>query len=126
MTKILLVEDSQTQAEQIVAAFRMLKLDVIVASDGPQGLELAAEHDPDCIILDVELPTMDGFQICRRLRRDPATSDIPIIMLTDKTNPKAILAGVTAGADDYIPKDIFAVEHLIATMQAMEIVEPIL
>lgn len=123
MTRILLVEDSKTQAEQIVAAFRTLKIDVVVAHDGPEGLALAVELKPDCIILDVELPTMDGFQVCRRLRRDELTNQIPIIMLTDKTHPRALLAGVSAGADDYISKDIFAVEHLLTTMETLQIVE---
>ena len=123
MTTILLIEDSRTQAEQIAAMFEELAMTVRTASDGPEGLRLAVSEKIDCIILDIELPTIDGFQVCRRLRRDPLTSAIPIIMLTDKTHPKAIRAGVDAGADDYIPKDIFAAEHLINTLQTMGILE---
>jgi len=123
MTTILLIEDSRTQAEQIAAMFEQLAITVKIAGDGPEGLQIAINEKIDGIILDVELPTMDGFQVCRRLRRDSLTNAIPIIMLTDKTHPKALRAGVDAGADDYISKDIFAAEHLINTLQSLGIME---
>jgi two-component system cell cycle response regulator len=66
---------------------------------------------------------MDGFQVCRRLKRNPTTQDIPVIMLTEKAGPKATMSGLRAGADDYIPKDIFASEHLISTLQELGILE---
>ncbi len=92
-----------------------------VAYDGPDGLREAVENPPALIVLDVKLPTMDGFQVCRRLKRNPATQDIPVIMLTEKADPKATMSGLRAGADDYIPKDIFAAEHLINTLQELGI-----
>jgi CheY-like chemotaxis protein len=119
--KVLVVEDSRTQAEQIKYALESLGLEVINAYDGLEGLRLASEMQPSLIVLDIVLPNMDGFQVCHRLRRDPATKAIPIIMLTEKSNPQAIISGVQAGANDYIPKDVFASEHLISTMESLGI-----
>lgn len=121
--EVLLVEDSKTQAAQIKQTLESVGLRVRVAYDGPEGLKEAISNPPALIILDVKLPTMDGFQVCRRLKRNPATQDIPVIMLTEKSDPKATMSGLRAGADDYIPKDIFASEHLIDTLQELGILE---
>ncbi len=117
----LLIEDSKTQAAQIKDTLESVGLQVRVAYDGPDGLRDAVENPPALIVLDVKLPTMDGFQVCRRLKRNPTTQDIPIIMLTEKADPKATMSGLRAGADDYIPKDIFAAEHLLNTLQELGI-----
>jgi CheY-like chemotaxis protein len=117
----LLIEDSRTQAAQIRATLESVGLHVRVVYDGPDGLREAVENPPALIVLDVKLPSMDGFQVCRRLKRNPSTQDIPVIMLTEKADPKATMSGLRAGADDYIPKDIFAAEHLIATLQELGI-----
>jgi CheY-like chemotaxis protein len=121
--EVLLVEDSRTQAAQIKETLESVGLRVRVAYDGPEGIRDAIENPPALIVLDVKLPTMDGFQVCRRLKRNPATQDIPIIMLTEKTGPQATMTGLRAGADDYISKDIFASEHLISTLQELGILE---
>lgn len=121
--QVLLVEDSRTQAAQIKETLESVGLIVRVAYDGPEGLRDAVENPPALIVLDVKLPTMDGFQVCRRLKRHPATEHIPIIMLTEKADAKATMSGLQAGADDYIPKDIFASEHLIQTLQELGILE---
>ncbi len=117
----LLIEDSKTQAAQIKDTLESMGLRVRVAYDGPEGLREATENPPALIVLDVKLPTMDGFQVCRRLKRNPATQDIPVVMLTEKADPKATMSGLRAGADDYIPKDIFAAEHLVNTLQELGI-----
>jgi DNA-binding response OmpR family regulator len=117
----LLIEDSKTQAAQIKDTLESVGLRVRVAYDGPEGLREAIENPPALVILDVKLPTMDGFQVCRRLKRNPSTQDIPIIMLTEKADPKATMSGLRAGADDYIPKDIFAAEHLMETLRELGI-----
>lgn len=123
MAEVLLVEDSQTQAAQIRETLEGFGLTVRIAYDGPDGLREAAENPPALIVLDVKLPTMDGFQVCRRLKRNPATQNIPVIMLTEKADAKATMSGLNAGADDYIPKDIFASEHLIDTLREFGILD---
>jgi DNA-binding response OmpR family regulator len=117
-TQILLVEDSRTQAAQIKMVLENAgDIQVEVAHDGVEGLRLAREVSPALIILDIVLPDMDGYQICRRLKRDPETMTVPVIMLTEKSSANATASGLQAGADDYIPKDIFASEHLIDTLR---------
>lgn len=117
----LLIEDSKTQAAQIKETLESVGLQVRLAYDGPDGLREATENPPALIVLDVKLPSMDGFQVCRRLKRNPATQNIPVIMLTERADPKATMSGLRAGADDYIPKDIFAAEHLVNTLQELGI-----
>jgi DNA-binding response OmpR family regulator len=121
--EVLLVEDSRTQAAQIKETLESVGLKVRVAYDGPDGLREALENPPALVVLDVKLPSMDGFQVCRRLKRNPATQDIPVIMLTEKASAKATMSGLHAGADDYIPKDIFASEHLINTLHELGVLE---
>lgn len=117
-TQILLVEDSQTQAAQIKMVLENAgNIEVQVANNALEGLRLAREVSPALIVLDIVLPDMDGFQVCRRLKRDPVTMTIPVIMLTEKSSANATASGLQAGADDYIPKDVFASEHLIDTLR---------
>ena len=121
--EVLLVEDSRTQAAQIKETLESVGLKVRIAYDGPDGLREALDNPPALVVLDVKLPSMDGFQVCRRLKRNPATQDIPVIMLTEKASAKATMSGLHAGADDYIPKDIFASEHLINTLHELGVLE---
>lgn len=121
--EVLLIEDSKTQAAQIKETLESVGLRVQVAYDGPDGIRQAMENPPALVVLDVKLPTMDGFQVCRRLKRSGPTQDVPVIMLTEKAGPQATMSGLRAGADDYIPKDIFASEHLISTLQELGILE---
>ena len=119
---ILIIEDSETQAQQVAAHLSGYDVNVVIASDGPQGLRLIQVHHPALIVLDINLPTMDGFQVCRRIKRDPDTAEIPIIMLTSASASKDMLKGIDAGAIDYIPKDEFAIEHLLTTLQNMALI----
>src|SRR5512141_685454 len=102
---VLLVEDSPTQAQQIREVLESVGLTVRIATDGPDGIREALENPPDLIVLDIKLPSMDGYQVCRRLKRAEETQTIPVIMLTDKAGAKETMTGLKAGADDYIPKD---------------------
>lgn len=116
---VLLVEDSPTQARQIKDTLEAIGLAVQVVGDGPDALREAIADPPILIVLDIQLPSMDGYQVCRRLRRAEETKDIPIIMLTDKSGARETMTGLRAGADDYIPKDIFASEHLVDTLREL-------
>jgi len=87
---------------------------VVTASDGQEALRLAYSERPGLIILDIMMPGLDGWQVCRRVRE---MSDVPIIMLTAKTEKKDIIKGFDLGADDYLPKP-FEVEELLARVRA--------
>ncbi len=120
---VLLVEDSPTQAEQIKEVLESVGLTVRIANDGPDGIREALENPPDLIVLDIKLPSMDGYQVCRRLKRAEETQNVPVIMLTDKAGAKETMTGLKAGADDYIPKDIFAAEHLMETLRELGVLD---
>lgn len=121
--EVLLVEDSKTQAKQISDVLASVGLTVRVVGDGPDAIREAMENPPDLIVLDIKLPSMDGYQVCRRLKRMEETQNIPIIMLTDKVGAKETMTGLKAGADDYIPKDIFAAEHLMETLKELGVLD---
>lgn len=116
---VLLVEDSPTQSQEIAAHMTQYEIDVMIAKDGPQALRLAKELQPDVIVLDINLPSMNGFQVCRRLKRDDATSEIPVIMLTSADSSDDMLSGLDAGASDYITKDQFAPESLLTALRSL-------
>jgi two-component system alkaline phosphatase synthesis response regulator PhoP len=120
---VVIVEDSATQAQQIAAYLSERDVNVMVAPDGPQGLRLVANSHPDLVVLDINLPTMNGYQVCRRLKRDPETADIPVIMLTSATEAADMMKGIEVGAIDYIPKDQFAVDHLLLALTQMGILK---
>lgn len=120
---VVLVEDSPTQAQQIAAHLSDREVDVMLAPDGPQALRLIARTIPDLIVLDINLPTMNGYQVCRRIKRDPETADIPVIMLTSANEAADMMRGIEAGAVDYIPKDEFAVDHLLLVLTQMNILK---
>ena len=115
---ILLVEDSPTQAKEYTILLQREGYEVRVSSDGFTALVMA-RHNTDAIILDINLPGLDGFQVCRRLRRDPLTATTPIIMLTSVATAKDTLTGLEAGANDYIPKDEFAIEQLLMSLDSL-------
>ncbi|MBI3097667.1 MAG: response regulator transcription factor [Planctomycetes bacterium] len=91
---------------------------VLSARDGDAGLRIARDHAPDAVLLDVMLPGMDGWEVCRRLRGDPRTAPVPIVMLTAKSQEADRVLGLELGADDYITKP-FGVRELIARLRAV-------
>lgn len=116
---VVIVEDSPTQAKGVASRLQQHGLETIVAHDGPEGLRAIVEYKPDLVILDVNLPSMSGHQVCRRIKRDPDILHIPVVMLTASENFDAIMEGIESGADDYIPKDSFATENLLSTLAAL-------
>jgi DNA-binding response OmpR family regulator len=101
--KVLLVDDDR----DFVEATKMVldtKYDVISAYNGDEGLKKARQENPDLIILDVMMPKISGFDVCRKLKVDPVYKDIPIIMLTAKFQPNDIDFGKSLGAEAYITK----------------------
>ncbi len=102
--RILVVDDDPTALRLIGYSLQQEGYDVLTATSGLDGLRQAREKAPDLIVLDVMMPDLDGFDVCRRLRADPATSRVPIIMLTAKGQVSDRVAGFRAGADDYVVK----------------------
>lgn len=118
----LIVEDSVTQAESLRAILTDNGLKVFCTLDGLSGLEKAREILPNLIIMDVNMPGMNGFEVAQALKDDPRTRNIPIVMLTSSDTPEAALMGLDAGAMDYIPKDVFATSVLLETMRQMGLI----
>ncbi len=101
---LLLIDDSEAQSTQIVLALERLGYRVTRASSGMEGLQLARTIFPDLVLLDVVMADIDGFAVCRWLKMNAETRDIPVIMLTVRTALADRVAGLNIGADDYLPK----------------------
>lgn len=115
---VLVVDDQENIIEFIKLGLKYEGFLVEAASDGPQALDAALRLNPDLIILDLMLPGMDGLEVCRRLRKNPITRDIPILMLTAKDDVRDRIAGLDTGADDYLTKP-FSFEELVARIRAI-------
>ena len=113
--KILVVEDEQNIVDILVFNLTREGYDTLEAYDGATGLQLALEQDPDLILLDLMLPRMNGFDVCRRLRE--TGSAIPVIMLTAREEETDKVLGLELGADDYITKP-FSMRELLARVKA--------
>ena len=114
MSKVLIVEDEDAIAEIERDYLELSGFDVTLASDGKEGLDLALKEDFDIIILDIMLPGMDGFDICKEIRKE---KDIPIIMVSAKKEDIDKIRGLGIGADDYMTKP-FSPSELVARVKA--------
>jgi DNA-binding response OmpR family regulator len=118
---ILIVEDSPSQALRFVNSLESNGCRVHWAINGNDGIQATKNESFDLIILDIELPDIDGFEICRRLKADPTVKNTPIIMLTTHDRAKDVITGLASGAIDYIPKDEFAELVLLETLRQMKL-----
>ena len=114
MAKILVVEDDTTLLEMLKYNLMRQEYEVLTAQDGRTGLQLARKDNPDLIILDLMLPMMDGFEVCRILRKEMS---VPLLMLTARTEEIDKIVGLEMGADDYITKP-FSMRELLARVKA--------
>jgi len=103
---ILIVDDNPTNVDILQTRLASHNYDILTAADGEAGLVLAREKQPDLILLDIMMPKVDGIEVCRILRADPSLPFMPIIMVTAKTDSKDIVAGLEAGADEYLTKPV--------------------
>jgi DNA-binding response OmpR family regulator len=103
--QLLLIEDEPRVRHGLTLALEDQGFSVVQASDGQGGLERLAEDHPDVVRVDVMLPDLDGFAVCRTIRKH---SDIPVIMVTARTDSTDVVAGLEAGADDYVTKPLVA------------------
>jgi diguanylate cyclase (GGDEF)-like protein len=119
-TKILICEDEPHLREVLRFQLENAGYDVLEAPDGAQGIEQAHRHLPDLILLDVMMPQMDGYEVCRCLRTSFATRQIPIIMLTAKTSETDKIQGLEGGANDYVTKPWQARELMLRVRNVLE------
>jgi DNA-binding response OmpR family regulator len=116
---VLMVEDSPPQALKMKMALENNGCHVYWSETGLGGLGMAQQRRFDLILLDVELPDINGFEICRKLKADEELKHIPVVMLTTLDGANDVMSGLDAGAVDYIPKDAFAELVLLETIKQM-------
>ncbi|MFH1874363.1 MAG: response regulator [Pseudomonadota bacterium] len=102
--KILIIDDETDLVELLRIRLEALNYQVYAANDGQEGLDKAREVNPDLILLDVMMPKMDGYQVCRMLKFDEVYKNIPIIMVTARGRSQDVETGKKVGADDYMTK----------------------
>jgi two-component system, OmpR family, alkaline phosphatase synthesis response regulator PhoP len=115
MRKILVVDDDENLAWAVQKKFEALGFKVLTAGDGRRGAELAEKEEPSLVVLDLNLPDVDGLDVCRYLRRH---SNVPIVMLTGRAEDSDAVVGLELGADDYITKP-FSLNELAARVRAV-------
>ncbi|KPF82270.1 response regulator PleD [Brevundimonas sp. AAP58] len=106
VARVLVVDDVDANVRLLEAKLTIEYYDVLTASDGPTAIRIAAEERPDIILLDVMMPGMDGFETCRRIKADPVTSHIPVVLVTALDGREDRIKGLEAGADDFVTKPI--------------------
>ncbi len=116
--RVLVVDDEKDIVELVRYHAAKAGFECVAGGDGPTALRLVRELQPDVVILDLMLPGLDGLQVCRRLREDPATARLPIIMLTAKAEEVDRILGLELGADDYVVKP-FSPRELMARVRAV-------
>ncbi|HUW19345.1 MAG TPA: response regulator [Sedimentisphaerales bacterium] len=109
---ILVVDDNQQNLELLQAYLEDLDCETVPAYDGLQALQIIARQPPDLILLDVMMPKMSGFEVCKRVKNDPGTSDIPVIMVTALNEYGDIERALDSGTDDFLSKPINKLELL--------------
>jgi len=118
MTRVLIADDNRDLVQTIARALERAGYQVFTAHSGQEALAQVHQHRPDVIILDVVLPDLDGFEICRRVRSHPELASIPVLFLTVKQEIDAVLQGFKAGGDDYLRKP-FDLRELQVRLEAL-------
>ncbi|MBD2105265.1 response regulator transcription factor [Leptolyngbya sp. FACHB-261] len=118
MSKVLVVEDSVTQREMITDLLKDSGLSVSVATDGVEALERIQGHRPDLVVLDIVMPRMNGYEVCRRIKADPKTQSVPVVMCSSKGEEFDRYWGMKQGADAYIAKP-FEPQELVGTVKQL-------
>ena len=116
--KIVVIEDEPDILEAIRYNLEREGFRVVVATSGDEGLKTVVREGPDLLLLDLLLPGLDGLEVCRRLKLDPVTQEIPIIMVSAKGEESDIVLGLGVGADDYVTKP-FKPKELVARVRAV-------
>ena len=116
--KVLVIDDEEYIQHILNFSFGAEGYDVLTASDGEEGISKAKNERPDIIVMDIMMPKMDGYEACKRIKADPETKDIPVILLTAKGREADRKLGADAGADDYVVKP-FSPGRLIERVEGM-------
>ncbi|MDJ1157201.1 PleD family two-component system response regulator [Chelatococcus sp. SYSU_G07232] len=104
--RVLVVDDTRTNVKLLETRLSAEYFDVLTAESGPEALDICARNACDIVLLDVMMPGMDGFEVCRRLKTEPMTAHIPVVMVTALDQPRDRLRGLDAGADDFLTKPV--------------------
>ncbi len=118
--KILVIEDDPSALRFVQYALEQEGYQVLTAANGVKGLKMAQEEEPDLLVLDVLLPGMDGFEVCHRLKKEPATAKLHILMLSVKGRESDRNMGLTVGADQYLTKPTGPAELLASVRRLVE------
>ena len=116
---ILLVEDDEFLSELYATKLNLEGFEVLSAVDGKKGLKLAQDKHPDVVLLDIILPKLDGFEVLQALKGDPATKEIPIILLTNLSQRDEVKRGLGLGAADYLIKAHFMPSEVVKKIKAL-------
>ncbi len=122
--KILIAEDSSTVRRLVTARLTADGYEVVEAADGEEALALVRRERPDLILLDKEMPKLDGFEVVRALREDTQTCAIPIVMLTERTGEEDVLGALHLGVEEYMPKPFSPHELSARVRRALGRVSP--
>src|SRR6266550_4376998 len=117
-TKVLVIEDDRSLGEVLSYNLKAAGYEVVVSTDGQDGLLKAQVQSPEIVVLDLMLPVIDGLDVCRRLRAGASTKDVSILMLTAKAEESDELIGFSLGADDYVTKP-FSVKVLLERIKVL-------
>ena len=115
---VLVVDDNQQNLELLQAYLEDIDCHIVTAYDGQQALDAISSQPPDLVLLDVMMPKMSGFEVCRRIKNNPQTEDIPVIMVTALSEFRDIERGIDSGTDDFISKPVNKLE-LLTRVQTM-------
>jgi two-component system OmpR family response regulator len=118
MRQILVVDDDRVVQQVVIMALRDHDYQVSVAQSGAEALDIITQQHPDLVILDIIMPDLDGFEVCRRIRTNPFTGKIPILFLTSRDRPADRARGLDAGSDDFVSKSAISTQ-LLARVRAI-------
>jgi DNA-binding response OmpR family regulator len=120
MSRVLIADDNQLNAELLEAHLDGTGFETRIATNGDETLRLSKEWAPDVVLLDVMMPKISGFEVCKRLRSDPATKNAAVLMVTALDQPTDVERAVEAGTDDFLTKPINKTELLLRVRALLE------